>query len=196
MHIAALDWIFLAILLLSMLIGAWRGLVYEVLSLANWALAFFLAQHFSPVFAAWLPMTNASEAIRYGVAFVLLFVVSVFAGSLLIWLVSQLFKAAGLRPADRALGAVFGVLRGAVVLLAATVLVTMTPWKSQSWWTQSTAAVNETRRKERACIPSIIYEAAGASASSTTAIAWITEAMRIAASTVSSDMSFSRTTLW
>ena len=140
MHIAALDWIFLAILLLSMLIGAWRGLVYEVLSLANWALAFFLAQHFSPVFAAWLPMTNASEAIRYGVAFVLLFVVSVFAGSLLIWLVSQLFKAAGLRPADRALGAVFGVLRGAVVLLAATVLVTMTPWKSQSWWTHSTAA--------------------------------------------------------
>ena len=140
MHIAALDWILLAILLLSMLIGAWRGLVYEVLSLANWALAFFLAQHFSPAFAAWLPMTNASEAIRYGVAFVLLFVVSVFAGSLLIWLVSQLFKAAGLRPADRALGAVFGVLRGAVVLLAATVLVTMTPWKSQLWWTQSTAA--------------------------------------------------------
>ena len=140
MHIAALDWIFLAILLLSMLIGGWRGLVYEVLSLANWALAFFLARHFAPAFAAWLPMTNATEAIRYGVAFVLLFVVSVFAGSLLIWLVSQLFKAAGLRPADRVLGALFGLIRGAVVLLAATVLVTMTSWKSAPWWTESVAA--------------------------------------------------------
>ena len=140
MDIAALDWIFLAILLLSMLIGAWRGLVYEVLSLANWALAFFLARYFSPVFAAWLPMTNATEAIRYGLAFVLLFVVSVFAGSLLIWLVSQLFKAAGLRPADRALGAIFGLLRGAVVLLAATVLLSMTSWKSAPWWTESVAA--------------------------------------------------------
>ena len=33
---AALDWIFVALLLASMLIGAWRGLVYEVLSLAGW----------------------------------------------------------------------------------------------------------------------------------------------------------------
>ena len=136
----ALDWIFLFVLLLSMLIGAWRGLVYEVLSLGNWALAFFLAQHFAPAFAAWLPMTNATEAIRYGAAFVLLFVVAVFAGSLVIWLISQLFKAAGLRPADRALGAVFGLMRGAVVLLAAAVLVTMTLWKSEPWWTQSIAA--------------------------------------------------------
>ena len=140
MHIVALDWIFLAILLLSMLVGAWRGLVYEVLSLANWALAFFLARHFSPAFADWLPMTNATGAIRYGVAFVLLFVLCVFAGSLLIWLVSQLFKAAGLRPADRALGAVFGLVRGVVVLLAASVLVSMTSWKLESWWTESVAA--------------------------------------------------------
>jgi membrane protein required for colicin V production len=140
MHIAALDWIFLAILLLSTLIGAWRGLVYEVLSLVNWALAFLLARHFSPAFAAWLPLTNATEAIRYGVAFVLLFVLSVFAGSLLIWLVSQLFKAAGLRPADRALGAVFGLVRGAVVLLAAGVLVGMTSWKFEPLWTESVAA--------------------------------------------------------
>ncbi len=140
MHIAMLDWIFLAVLLLSTLMGAWRGLVYEVLSLANWALAFVLARHFSPAFAAWLPMTNASETIRYGIAFVLLFVLSVFAGSLLMWLVGQLFKAAGLRPADRALGAVFGVVRGAVVLLAAAVLVGITSWKSEPLWTESVAA--------------------------------------------------------
>jgi len=149
MHIAALDWIFLGILLLSMMVGAWRGLVYEVLSLANWALAFFLARHFAPEFAAWLPMTNATEAIRYGIAFVLLFVLFVFAGSLFIWLISQLFKVAGLRPADRALGAVFGLIRGGVVLLAATVLVTMTSWKSESWWTESAAAAWATTAVEK-----------------------------------------------
>ena len=36
----ALDWIFGGVLLLSLLVGAWRGLVVEVLSLANWAVAF------------------------------------------------------------------------------------------------------------------------------------------------------------
>lgn len=37
---AALDWVFVVILLGSVLIGAWRGLVFEVLSLISWVLAF------------------------------------------------------------------------------------------------------------------------------------------------------------
>ena len=41
---APIDWTFLAVLLVSMLIGAWRGLVYELLSLAAWVVAFFAAQ--------------------------------------------------------------------------------------------------------------------------------------------------------
>ena len=36
---ADLDWICCAVLALSLSIGAWRGLVYEMLSLANWVLA-------------------------------------------------------------------------------------------------------------------------------------------------------------
>ena len=60
-----LDWIFLAVLLLSMVIGAWRGLVFEVLSLLTWAAAFVLAQWFAPAAAQWLPMSGATEGIRY-----------------------------------------------------------------------------------------------------------------------------------
>lgn len=135
-----LDWIFLGVLLLSMLVGAWRGLVYEVLSLANWVAAFVLAQWFAPALAQRLPMAGAAEVIRYTGAFVLVFVGAVFAGSVLIWLVSKLFQAAGLRPADRAFGAIFGLMRGLVVLMAAAVLVAMTPLKSEAWWTQSNAA--------------------------------------------------------
>ena len=48
---ATLDWIFLAVLLVSMVVGAWRGLVYEMLSLANWVAAFVLAQWFGPAVA-------------------------------------------------------------------------------------------------------------------------------------------------
>ncbi len=135
-----LDWIFLGVLLASMLVGAWRGLVYEILSLTVWAGAFVLAQWFAPDLAQRLPMAGATEVIRFAAAFVLVFVAAVFAGSVLTWLVSKLFQAAGLRPADRALGAVFGLMRGMVVLLAAAVLVAMTPLKSEAWWTQSSAA--------------------------------------------------------
>ena len=36
---AVVDWVLLGVLLASMLVGAWRGLVFEVLSLAGWLAA-------------------------------------------------------------------------------------------------------------------------------------------------------------
>ena len=47
MAMAALDWVFLTVLAASLLIGAWRGLVFELLSLAGWVVAFFAAQWFA-----------------------------------------------------------------------------------------------------------------------------------------------------
>lgn len=135
---ATLDWIFIGAISASMLLGAWRGLVVELLSLGNWAAAFVVAQWLAPAVALRLPMAGAPEAMRHAAAFGLVFVVAVFAGSILIWLVGRLFQVAALRPADRALGAVFGVLRGAVLLLAAAVIVGMTPLKAEPWWTAST----------------------------------------------------------
>ena len=41
---ASTDWILVAVLAASMLLGAWRGLVYEVLSVTGWIAAFLLAQ--------------------------------------------------------------------------------------------------------------------------------------------------------
>ena len=40
---ATLDWVFAAILVLSLVVGIWRGLVFEVLSVAGWIVAFVLA---------------------------------------------------------------------------------------------------------------------------------------------------------
>ena len=74
---ANLDWIFVGILCVSTLVGAWRGLVYEVLSLVVWAAAFVLAQLFAPQVAEMLPMAGASEVVRYGAAFALVFVAAV-----------------------------------------------------------------------------------------------------------------------
>ncbi len=76
---AALDWIFAAVLLASMLVGAWRGLVFEVLSLVGWVVSFFVAQWFAEDMAALLPMGESAEALRYAAGFVVVFVASVFA---------------------------------------------------------------------------------------------------------------------
>jgi len=137
---AALDWVFVAVLAASLLLGAWRGLVYEVLSVFSWIAAFILAQWLAPEAATMLPMGGAAEPIRYAAGFVVVFIAVVFAGALLAWVTKKLVEAVGLRPVDRMLGAAFGLLRGAVLLLALAVVVSMTPLKNGQWWTESMGA--------------------------------------------------------
>jgi membrane protein required for colicin V production len=137
---AALDWVFLAVLGASLLLGAWRGLVYEVLSVVSWIAAFIVAQWLAPDAAAILPMGGSGQAVRYAAGFVIVFIAVVFAGGLLAWLTKKLVEAVGLRPIDRLLGAGFGLLRGVVLLLALAVVVNMTPFRRGDWWSQSQGA--------------------------------------------------------
>lgn len=136
----ALDWILAAVLVFSLLLGAWRGLVYEVLSVLGWALSFYAAQWFAPQVAMMLPLQSASEPVRYAAAFVLVFIAALFAAGLLAALLKKLVDAIGLRPVDRTLGAAFGVLRGMILLLAVTVVMNMTALNASAWWQESAGA--------------------------------------------------------
>ena len=135
--LVAMDWFFVGVLVVSLLVGAWRGLVFEVISVVSWIAAFVLAQWFAPAVAHWLPLSSTNEALRYGLGFLIVFVGTIFAGSLVAFVLKKLLAAVGLSPADRMLGAAFGVVRGVVILLALTVLVGMTPFKSAPWWQES-----------------------------------------------------------
>ena len=138
---AAVDWIFLAVLVSSMLLGAWRGLVYEVLSVLGWAASFYIALVFAPQVASLLPLQSVSEPVRYAAGFVLVFIAAVFAAGLLALMFKKLIEAIGLRPIDRTLGAAFGLVRGGILLLAAAVVMDMTTLKQSAWWQESTGAV-------------------------------------------------------
>jgi len=138
MSMAALDWIFATVLLLSVLLGAWRGLVFEVLSLLGWVAAFVLAQWLALDVAAYLPMSGSSELLRYGAGFLLVFIAVAMLGGLLAALLKKLMATVGLRPVDRVLGAAFGALRGVLLLLLGTVLAAMTQFKTSPAWHEST----------------------------------------------------------
>ncbi len=137
---STLDWVFIVVLLASIGLGVWRGLVYEVLSVLNWLLAFVLAQWLGADVGRLLPMGSASPALVHVAGFVLVFVASVFLGGLLVWVLPKLIEQVGLRPVDRVLGGVFGLLRGLILLLALTALVLMSPLKNQDWWREAQAA--------------------------------------------------------
>lgn len=136
----ATDWVLLAVLLLSVALGLWRGLMYEVLSVAGWVAAFVLAQAYAADVGHWLPTDGLSPAVRLVVGFVLIFIAVAFSGGLIAWAVQKLVASVGLRPVDRLLGGAFGLARGVVILLAAALVVTVLQLQSAPWWQQSAVA--------------------------------------------------------
>jgi membrane protein required for colicin V production len=138
MGLTLTDGVLGGILLLSLVVGAWRGLVHELMSLAGWVAAFFVAQWLAQDVAQWLPLwREAAPQVRYALSFVLVFVASMFAAALVSWLLGKVVSTAGLKPVDRSLGGIFGLVRGVVVLLVLAVVVHLLGMRSQDWWQDS-----------------------------------------------------------
>jgi membrane protein required for colicin V production len=137
---SAVDWILLALLGVSMLLGMWRGLVRETISLAGWIVGFWVAQDQAPQVGQWLPLQGSSEVLRYLAGFVTVFIAVLLLSVILGWVISKLVSVVGLGLLDRLLGGVFGGLRGLVLLLTLSVVVCMTPMQSAPWWLESPVA--------------------------------------------------------
>lgn len=139
----ALSWVdlaFVALLLLSALLGLWRGLVFEVLSLAGWVIAYFGAPYAAPYIAAWLPQEKMGPSLLHVVSLVLAFLLILVIWGLAAKLVRALIHATPLSIVDRLLGGGFGLLRGALLALLLVVIVSMTPVVKSTTWQASVLA--------------------------------------------------------
>jgi membrane protein required for colicin V production len=134
------DWALLAVLVVSVVVGLWRGLVFEVLSLVGWVVAFIAAQAFAPGVASVLPIGVPGSALNHGVAFALTFVLALVIWALGSRLLRLIIHATPLQPVDRMLGGVFGLARGAVLLLAVATVVMLSPAQRSTAWQQSRGA--------------------------------------------------------
>lgn len=128
-------------LLLSLVLGAWRGLVAEAVALGAWVVGFVVARWCAADVAQSLPWApEAAPQVREAAAFVLVFVVAMLATGVLGWLLGKAVATAGLGAIDRGLGAVFGLARGLLVLLALTAAVWVLGLRAQAWWQMSVLA--------------------------------------------------------
>jgi membrane protein required for colicin V production len=116
------DYAVLGIVGLSIIVSVWRGAVREVLALASWIIAFIAAQAYAPAAAAYLPAALENASLRLLAAFAGVFLSVFLLTTLTAIAISKLVRAAGLGPADRALGAIFGLVRGMLVVLTFVLL--------------------------------------------------------------------------
>jgi membrane protein required for colicin V production len=140
-EIGWVDAVMLAVVVVSALLGAMRGLTLEVLSLVGWVVAWFAGFWLGPSLAPYLPIGSRGSALNGVAAFACAFVLVLVLSGLLARIVSALVGRTLLRPLDRGLGALFGLLRGVVVLLAVATLFAFTPLGTAEAWRDSVGAV-------------------------------------------------------
>lgn len=128
----------LAVLAISLVVGALRGLVFELMSLVGWVVAYFAAHWFAADVAPMLPIGEPGSRTNLVAAFVVTFFVTLLVWAVLSRIVRLLLHATPLGVPDRLLGAVFGGVRGVVVLIVIVTALSMTPVASSPEWRSST----------------------------------------------------------
>ena len=125
-NVLPMSWVDVVIILgcfASAGLGAWRGLVKEVLSLATWLAAIWFAWRFTwliePILGEWI----AAPVLKLWVARSAIFIVIMAVGGILSWLIRKLIKHTGLSGTDRLLGAIFGFARSVIVVGLAVILL-------------------------------------------------------------------------
>jgi len=107
-----LDFLFVLIILVSIVFALTKGLVREIISLVALIAGFAFAVLYYPVPAKWLAEFSRTESIANLLGFMIIFVGCVLLGALIAYIVNRFLKAASLKWLDRLLGGIFGLIRG------------------------------------------------------------------------------------
>lgn len=134
------DHVFLAVLLLSVLLGLWRGLVSEVFILGGWMVALFVAWKLAPHCAPLLAGVVGTDWARWPVAFITIFVLVLIILAGVRFLLRGLLSISGLSLFDRLAGAGFGMLRGLVLALLFVAGAGLTELPKRQWWQEAVFA--------------------------------------------------------
>ena len=155
-----LDYAIIVLLLLSIGVGVIRGAMREVMNIIGWVLAFILAHAFAtdlaPHFAEWV----GEPAARIVLAWATIFAVVVIVASLVASLLSEVVKKFGLSTLDRGVGALIGMARGLLILLAVTLALGMTKAPQSNLWKNATLTpwLEVAAKHARAVLPITIAE--------------------------------------
>ncbi len=132
-----LDYAMIGVFGASLVLGAWRGLVREAISILGWVIAFLAANLLAGPVGPAMPQAIPTPELRVAAAYLAIFIGSLIVTSLVGLLLSKILKAVGLGGVDRALGATFGAARGLLIVLAAALLAGLTRAPSQPFWRDS-----------------------------------------------------------
>lgn len=133
----AADYLILALVLVSALVGLFRGFLREVIALVTWILAIFIAWRFSAALEPHLGGLLESPAVRPWAARTLVFLLVLLIGWAVGAVVVHFVRLSIFSGMDRFLGLLFGLLRGVVIVGIIVILAQTLRLDREKWWTRS-----------------------------------------------------------
>ncbi len=129
-----IDYVILGIVVFSALVSVLRGIVREIMSLAGWVAAVWLARTGMEPVSQLLESQIPAPSVRMGTAFALVFIATLFVVGLLNFIIGRLIAGSGLSGTDRVLGIAFGAARGVLIVGILVLIAGLTPLPKDSWW--------------------------------------------------------------
>jgi membrane protein required for colicin V production len=118
------DWFIVGAIVLSAVVAASQGFFFEVISLAGTVLAYLVASWRYKQVSDWLAPHVTSIWVADIAGFLIIFVGVVILAGLVAKIARWVVNEAGLSFFDRTLGALFGVLRGGLVVAVVSLVMT------------------------------------------------------------------------
>lgn len=155
LHFNWVDYIVLALVLLTTISGFSRGLIKEIFSLITLAAAYVVATMFSSNLATSITSTdsvqqamnqmsqhsaNGSEPVSMlalGLSFTILFIGTMVLGSIVCFIINYAFNRGAIGLGNRFLGGLFGIVKGLAICVAFVFIFQLTAMGESGFWRES-----------------------------------------------------------
>jgi membrane protein required for colicin V production len=131
------DYLIIAIVVVSAAISVLRGFLREAISLLGWVLAFWLALTFADDVSTLFAKSISQPSMRHAVAFFIIVVATLIITAIVMYLVRLIVDKTEITGTDRALGIVFGIARGVVIVAILVLFAGLTALPKDPWWRES-----------------------------------------------------------
>jgi membrane protein required for colicin V production len=121
----------------SAAISVLRGFLREAISLLGWVLAFWLALTFANDLSGLFESYVSQPSMRHGLAFFAILVGTLVITAVVMYLVRLIVDKTEITGTDRALGIVFGIARGVVIVAILVLFAGLTALPKDPWWRES-----------------------------------------------------------
>jgi membrane protein required for colicin V production len=130
----ATDYVVIAAIVLSAVVGAARGFLREAIAVAAWVIGLLIAWHFADLLAPHLGGLMSDSVVRPWAARIIIVTLVLLFGAALGAVLGHFVRLSIFSGMDRLLGFFFGLVRGFVLLGVFVILGQLLRLEGERWW--------------------------------------------------------------